>query len=342
MLLSDFDYHLPPELIAQNPPEKREDSRLLVLPRHEGPVQHHHFSELCSFLQPGDCLVVNDTRVIPARLLGKRPSGGRAELLLLHPAKDGTWECLARPARRLHTGARISFGTVLEAEVVAEHAGGVRIVRLHHAGDLLDALDTVGQTPLPPYIHRETPQVQDRERYQTVYARQPGAVAAPTAGLHFTPELLQRIGEMGVALATITLHVGLGTFRPIETERVEDHVMHAEWRRISKEAADCINTTRTGGGQVIAVGTTSVRTLESAADDFGVLHPGEGPTDIFIMPGHRFRITDGMITNFHLPRSSLLVMISAFAGRERVLDAYAQAIRAGYRFYSYGDAMLLL
>lgn len=342
MLLSEFDYELPPELIAQHPPEERGRSRLLVMPRDGGPLQHRMFRDLPEYLRAGDCLVLNDTRVIPARLIGHRPTGGQVELLLLRPLGHDEWETLARPAKRLRVGERVEFGEALAAEIVAEGAEGLRVVRLEYQGDLLPILDQVGRMPLPPYIRREEPEGEDQARYQTVYAQQPGAVAAPTAGLHFTEEILAEIEARGVRIARLTLHVGLGTFRPIQVERLEDHVMHAEWYAVPHEAAETINGARAGGGRVIASGTTVVRTLETVVDADGVVQAGEGHTDIFISPGYKFRAIDAMLTNFHLPRSSLLVMVSAFAGRERVLAAYAEAIERGYRFYSYGDATLMV
>ncbi|NPV46721.1 MAG: tRNA preQ1(34) S-adenosylmethionine ribosyltransferase-isomerase QueA [Armatimonadetes bacterium] len=342
MLVSDFDYELPPELIAQHPPAERGQSRLLVIPRDGGPLEHRRFGDLPEYLRADDCLVLNDTKVLPARLVGRRASGGQVELLLLRPVGEGLWEALGRPARRLRVGERVKFGPELAAQIVAVGGEGLRTVRLEHEGELLPVLERVGQMPLPPYIRRDHPEADDATRYQTVYAERPGAVAAPTAGLHFTEELLQRIAEQGVSMARLTLHVGLGTFRPISVERLEEHVMHAEWYRVPPEAADAINAARAAGGRIVAVGTTVVRTLESVADEAGVVHPGEGSTNLFITPGFRFRVVDALLTNFHLPRSTLLVLVSAFAGRERILAAYQEAIAAGYRFYSYGDATLLV
>jgi len=309
-------------------------------------------------LRPGDCLVLNDTQVIPARLIGRRATGGQVELLLLRPVADGEWEALGKPARRLRVGERVSFGNQtagvascatgpaggasLVAEVTVEGDEGLRRVRLEHDGPLLEVLDRLGQMPLPPYIHREMPESEDKARYQTVYADSPGAVAAPTAGLHFTDELLREIAAKGVRLVRLTLHVGLGTFRPIQVERLADHRMHAEWYRVPADAAEAINAARVEGGRIIAAGTTVVRTLETAADEAGIVHAGEGMTDLFIAPGYVFRAVDGMLTNFHLPRSSLLVMVAAFIGRERILAAYAEAVREIYRFYSYGDATLMI
>lgn len=342
MLVSDFDYHLPPKLIAQHPPPARGQSRLLVIPRDGGPLQHRRFADLPEYLCCGDCLVLNDTRVLPARLVGRRASGGQVELLLLRPVGEGLWEALCRPARRLRVGERIEFGPDLTAQVMVAGEEGLRTVRLEHEGELLPVLERVGQMPLPPYIRREHPEAEDRSRYQTVYASTPGAVAAPTAGLHFTEELLQRIVASGVSITRLTLHVGLGTFRPITVERLEEHVMHAEWYRVPAEAAETINAVRAAGGRIVAVGTTVVRTLESVVDETGLVRAGEGSTNLFITPGFRFRAVDALLTNFHLSRSTLLVLVSAFAGRERILSAYQEAVARGYRFYSYGDATLLI
>jgi len=358
MVLSDFDYELPPELIAQHPPAERGQSRLLVIPRDGGPLQHRMFADLPEYLRPGDCLVLNDTRVIPARLIGRRagragggsrvggdildPPSGKVELLLLRQVGESDWEALGKPARRLRVGERITFGPDLAAEIIAAGDEGLRTVRLQHDGPLLEVLDRLGQMPLPPYIRREAPESEDKSRYQTVYATVPGAAAAPTAGLHFTGGLLRQIEAMGVRLARLTLHVGLGTFRPIQVERLDEHRMHAEWYEVLPDAAAAINAARQAGGRVIAAGTTVVRTLETVADESGVVRPGSGMTELFIAPGYGFRAVDAMLTNFHLPRSSLLVMVSAFAGRERILVAYAEAIRERYRFYSYGDATLMV
>lgn len=342
MLLSDFDYELPSQLIAQHPPAERGQSRLLVIPRAGGPCQHRGFSELPAYLRPGDCLVLNDTKVIPARLVGYRPTGGQAEVLLLRPLAEGLWEALVRPGRRLRAGQTVEVSAELSIEIMGEAAGGLRTVRLHHEGELLPLLDRVGLMPLPPYIHRDTPEPEDRDRYQTVYAATPGAAAAPTAGLHFTPELLATLEAQGVGIERLTLHVGLGTFRPVTVERLEDHVMHEEWYSLPATVAERLNRVRAAGGRLVAVGTTVVRTLETLADEQGLIHPGEGQTRLFITPGHVFRATDMLLTNFHLPRSSLLVLVSAFAGRERVLAAYREAIAEQYRFFSYGDATLLV
>lgn len=333
-----FDYHLPPDRIAQYPAEQRDASRLLELRRGTGELRHRRFSEIAELLHAGDVLVLNDTRVIPARLKGYRETGGEVELLLLEAMGATRWRALARPARRMQEMAVAEFGDGrLRATVLAVEEDGVRLVELEHEGALLPLLDEIGRPPLPPYIRREA-EPEDRERYQTIYAHEPGAVAAPTAGLHFTEQVLDALAARGVQLGRLTLHVGLGTFQPVRTDRVEDHTMHAEHYRISEELADLINA-RTG--RLVAVGTTVSRALETAADPQGAICPGEGRTELFIYPGYRFRAVEAMLTNFHLPRSTLLMMVSAFAGRERILAAYEEAIRAGYRFFSYGDCMFI-
>jgi len=340
-----FDYDLPPELIAQHPPPERGDSRMLVLSRADGTIAHRSFRDLPQYLRAGDCLVINETRVIPARLLGRRrPTGGRVELLLLRAIGDKRWEALARPARRLRPGTTCDFGEHGELQAtVTEYAGEGRVIAdLECEGDLLATLDRVGAVPLPPYIRKGIAQSADKQRYQTVYARHPGAVAAPTAGLHFDEAMFHTLAEVGVRTARVTLHVGLGTFRPVEAQRVEDHVMHAEFYEVREGAARAINAARREGGRVIAVGTTSVRTLETVAGDDGTIAAGSGWTNLFITPGYRFRAVDGLLTNFHLPRSTLLMMVSAFGGRESISRAYAEATERRYRFYSYGDCMLLV
>lgn len=338
-----YDYDLPPELVAQRPAERRADSRLLVLDRGSGATTHARFREIGSFLWAGDCLVLNDTRVFPARLLGRLPTGGRVELLLLRPLGEGDWECLARPTSKLRPGRVLRFGEEpwIEAEVRERlpEPGQLR-VRLTSPCPLIEALDAVGHIPLPPYIQRPDDAL-DRGRYQTVYAEHEGSVAAPTAGLHFEDELLADLASSGVRVARVTLHVGLGTFRPISAERVEDHTMHEEHYHIPEASARLIAETRAAGGRVVAVGTTVVRTLETAAREDGRLRAGEGDTRLFIRPGFEFQAVDALVTNFHLPRSSLLVLVSAFAGREHVLAAYREAVAERYRFFSYGDAMLL-
>ncbi len=341
MELKDFDYELPEELIAQDPLPDRSSSRLMVIDRASGSITNRHFRDIKDYLRPGDCLVLNDTRVIPARLIGvKEDTGAVVELLLLKRLDDGCWETLAKPGKKLKVGARVSFGEgLLHAEIVDILEEGNRKVRFSFEGIFEEILDRLGEMPLPPYIHNK---LQDRERYQTVYAKNSGSAAAPTAGLHFTEELLKEIDDMGVKRAFVTLHVGLGTFRPVKTENILEHHMHTEYCEISRETADIINGTREAGGRVICVGTTSVRTLESMAGDDGRVRAGSRDTDIFIYPGYKFKCVDSLITNFHLPQSTLLMLVSAFYDREKVLDAYRQAVEERYRFFSFGDAMLLI
>lgn len=339
MRVDDFDYALPPELIAQVPVEPRDHSRLLVLHRQSGTVEHRHFFDLPQYLRPGDVLVINETRVIPARLYGRKETGARVEALLLRPMSDRQWEALVRPGRRLQPGTRVIFSDELSAVVADILPGGNRLLEFEYHGDFAALLDRLGRVPLPPYI---TAELTDPERYQTVYGRERGSAAAPTAGLHFTPDLLERIAAQGVDIARLTLHVGIGTFRPVKVERVEDHEMHQEYYSASPAATERINAARARGGRVVAVGTTSVRTLETLADERGTIHAGEGWTGIYIYPGYRYRAVDVMITNFHLPKSTLLMLVSAFAGRERVMAAYAEAIAQRYRFFSFGDAMLIV
>ena len=341
MKTQDFYFDLPPELIAQTPILKRDSSRLLVLPKEEGALAHRHFYDLTDYLRPGDCLILNDSRVLPARLLGQRlPGGGACEVLLLIDRGDNVWECLVRPGKRLRRGARVSFGDgKLKGEIVDELPDGNRLVKFEYEGIFLEVLDALGKMPLPPYIKAE---LQDRERYQTVYSRVVGSAAAPTAGLHFTPELLEKVQEMGVNLGYVTLHVGLGTFRPVKEENILDHDMHSEYCVIPPETAELINRTKANGGRVICVGTTSCRTIESWAGEDGHMEPSAGWTKIFIYPGYRFKVLDGLITNFHLPESTLLMLVSALAGRERVLAAYKEAVEEQYRFFSFGDAMLIV
>lgn len=340
MKTSDFYYDLPQELIAQTPLDRRDGSRLMVLDKNTGAVKHMHFYDLPSLLRPGDCLVLNDSRVLPARLLGHRePGGGAAEVLLLNDKGDKTWECLARPGKKMKPGTKLSFGGgLLTAEVTETLEGGNRLVRFHYDGIFLELLEQLGKMPLPPYIKAE---LQDPERYQTVYSRAVGSAAAPTAGLHFTKELLEQIQAMGVSLAYVTLHVGLGTFRPVKEEEITDHEMHSEYCMISKETAETINETRRKGGRVICVGTTSCRTIESWAAEDGTLKESTGWTNIYIYPGYRFKVLDALITNFHLPQSTLIMLVSALAGREHVLAAYAEAVKERYRFFSFGDAMFI-
>jgi S-adenosylmethionine:tRNA ribosyltransferase-isomerase len=337
---SDFSFTLPEELIAQTPLERREDSRLMCLNRVTGETAHRRFYELPDILRPGDCLIMNDSRVLPARLLGKLRTGGAIEVVLLRDLGDGVWECLTRPGRKTKVGTEIIFGDgELTAEVTGEAEDGNRLLKFHYKGIFLEVLERLGRTPLPPYIHEE---LEDSERYQTVYSKEVGSAAAPTAGLHFTKELLAEIESRGVELCYLTLHVGLGTFRPVKVDDIEDHRMHAEYCLISADTAARINKAREAGGRAICVGTTSCRTLESVADESGKLSEFSGFTDIFIYPGYEFKCTDGLITNFHLPESTLIMMISAFAGREHVLDAYNEAVRERYRFFSFGDAMLIV
>ena len=340
MKTKDFDYALPEELIAQTPIERRDASRLLCLDKVTGEFSHHRFYELPDFLKPGDCLILNNSRVLPARLLGKRlPGGGACEVLLLIDRGEQTWECIVRPGKHLRAGARMSFGDgELTAEVTQVLEGGNRMVRFSYEGIFLEVLEHLGKMPLPPYIREE---LQDRERYQTVYSKVNGSAAAPTAGLHFTPELLGRIQEKGVKLGYVTLHVGLGTFRPVKEEDITDHDMHSEYCVIPQETADLINETKANGGRVICVGTTSCRTIESWAKEDGHMEASAGWTDIFIYPGYRFKVMDALVTNFHLPQSTLIMLVSALAGREHVLAAYEEAVRERYRFFSFGDAMFI-
>lgn len=340
MKTSDFDFHLPDELIAQTPLERRDASRLLVLDKDTGATQHMHFYDLPKLLNPGDCLVLNDSRVLPARLLGRRePTGGAVEVLLLIDRGDKVWECLVRPGRKVKPGARLSFGDgLLTADVLESTEGGNRLIRFHYEGIFLELLERLGKMPLPPYIKEE---LQDPERYQTVYSREVGSAAAPTAGLHFTRQLLEQIQAMGVRVCYVTLHVGLGTFRPVKEEEITDHEMHAEYCMISAETAETINRTKREGGRVICVGTTSCRTIESWADSDGTMRESAGWTSIFIYPGYRFKVLDCLITNFHLPQSTLVMLVSALAGREHILSAYEEAVRERYRFFSFGDAMFI-
>ena len=338
---SDFYFDLPKELIAQDPLQDRSSSRLLVLDKETGAVSHHVFRDLVNFLDPGDCLVLNDTKVIPARLLGEREeTGGRVEVLLLNRREGDVWETLVKPGKKCRPGARLSFGNgLLKAEVIGTVEEGNRLIRFAYDGIFEEILDRLGEMPLPPYI---THKLKDKDRYQTVYARYEGSAAAPTAGLHFTEELLEQIRGRGVKIVFVTLHVGLGTFRPVKEENVTDHHMHSEFYRVSPEAAGEINAAKRAGKRVICVGTTACRTLESAADETGEVRPGSGNTQIFIYPGYRFRVLDALITNFHLPESTLVMLVSALAGRENVLNAYAEAVKEKYRFFSFGDAMFIV
>ena len=338
---SDFYFELPEELIAQDPLEDRSASRLLVLDKKSGRMEHHIFREVIDYLRPGDCLVLNNTKVIPARLLGvKEDTGAAVEVLLLKRRENDVWETLVKPGKKLRPGAKIAFGDgVLRAKVLEIAEEGNRLIQFSYDGIFEEVLDRLGEMPLPPYI---THKLQDRNRYQTVYARYDGSAAAPTAGLHFTEELLNQIEKKGVEIAYVTLHVGLGTFRPVKADNILEHHMHSEHYEVTKEAADRINRARASGNRVICVGTTSCRTVESAAREDGTLEACCGDTDIFIYPGYRFRVLDGLITNFHLPESTLVMLVSALAGREHVLAAYREAIRERYRFFSFGDAMLIV
>ena len=339
MKTSDFYFDLPQELIAQMPLERRDTSRLLALDKSTGETRHMHFYDLPSLLRPGDCLVLNNSRVLPARLIGRRAGGGACEVLLLIDRGDKVWECLVRPGKKLRPGAKVTFGdNELTAEVVGEVEGGNRLVRFDYDGIFLETLERLGKMPLPPYIKEE---LEDGERYQTVYSKVVGSAAAPTAGLHFTPDLLDQIRAMGVKVCYVTLHVGLGTFRPVKAENLDEHEMHSEYCVIPQKTADTVNETKRNGGRVICVGTTSCRTIESWAGEDGTLKASAGWTNIFIYPGYRFKVLDALVTNFHLPESTLIMLVSALAGREHVLAAYEEAVRERYRFFSFGDAMFI-
>ena len=340
MKTKDFWYDLPEELIAQTPLQQRDSSRLLVLDRETGEVTHRHFYDIIEYLQPGDCLVMNDSRVLPARLLGRRPTGGAVEVLLLRDLGNKKWECLCKPGRKMQVGNEVIFGDgELTATVVEVQETGNRVVEFHYDGIFLEVLERLGKMPLPPYIKAE---LQDQERYQTVYSREVGSAAAPTAGLHWTQELLEQARNKGVKTAFVTLHVGLGTFRPVKAEEITDHHMHSELCMMSAETAAILNETKRNGGRVICVGTTSCRTLESLVNEDGTFETKSKWTEIFIYPGYTFKAMDGLITNFHLPESTLVMLVSAFAGREHVLAAYEEAVRERYRFFSFGDAMCIL
>lgn len=336
---SDFWYDLPEALIAQTPLQQRDSSRLLVLNRETGETQHRHFYDIIDCLEPGDCLVMNNSRVLPARLLGHRPTGGAVEVLLLRDLGDKKWECLCKPGRKMQVGNEVIFGNgELTAVVTAVQEDGNRVVEFRYDGIFLEVLERLGKMPLPPYIKAE---LADQERYQTVYSKEVGSAAAPTAGLHFTNDLLDRIREKGIKTAFVTLHVGLGTFRPVKAESISEHHMHSELCMISKETADILNETRATGGRIVCVGTTSCRTLESLVNDDGTFEARSKWTEIFIYPGYTFKAMDALITNFHLPESTLVMLVSAFAGREHVLAAYAEAVKEEYRFFSFGDAMYI-
>ena len=339
MKTSDFWYDLPEELIAQTPLLQRDTSRLLVLDRDSGQVTHKHFYDIIDYLQPGDCLVMNDSRVLPARLLGHRPTGGAVEVLLLRDLGDKKWECLCKPGRKMQVGSTVIFGDgILTGTVSAVQEDGNRVVEFKYEGIFLEVLERLGKMPLPPYIKAE---LEDQERYQTVYSREVGSAAAPTAGLHFTKELLEKIREKGVKTAFVTLHVGLGTFRPVKAENIMEHHMHSELCMISQETADILNETKSEGGRIICVGTTSCRTLESLVNEDGSFEAKSKWTEIFIYPGYQFKAMQGLVTNFHLPESTLVMLVSAFAGREKVLAAYEEAVQEKYRFFSFGDAMFI-
>lgn len=340
MKTSDFYYDLPTELIAQDPLEDRSSSRLLHLSMKDGSVEHRHFTDIIDYLKEGDCLVLNDTRVIPARLYGhKEETGALIEILLLKRREKDIWECLVKPGKKARPGAKITFGDgILTGEIIDIVEEGNRLIQFHYEGIFEEILDQLGEMPLPPYI---THKLKDKNRYQTVYAKHDGSAAAPTAGLHFTEELLAKVEEKGVKIAHVTLHVGLGTFRPVKVDDVENHHMHSEFYMVEEDQAKLINDTKKQGGRVISVGTTSCRTLESASDENGVLHAGSGWTEIFIYPGYRFKLIDGLITNFHLPESTLMMLVSALVGKERIMAAYEEAVREKYRFFSFGDSMFL-
>ena len=340
MKTHDFWYDLPEELIAQTPLEQRDSSRLCVLNRQTGEVTHRHFFDILEYLQPGDCLVMNDSRVLPARLLGHRPTGGAVELLLLRDLGNKKWECLAKPGRKLQRGQQVMFGNgELSATIVEVKDDGNRVVEFYYEGIFLEVLERLGKMPLPPYIKAE---LQDQERYQTVYSKEVGSAAAPTAGLHFTNDLLEKIRQKGIKTAFVTLHVGLGTFRPVKAENILEHHMHSELCMMSEETACILNETKQAGGRIICVGTTSCRTLESLVNEDGTFAAKSNWTEIFIYPGYQFKAMDGLITNFHLPESTLVMLVSAFAGRENVLAAYEEAVKERYRFFSFGDAMAIL
>ena len=340
MKTSDFYYDLPPELIAQTPIPERDRSRLMVLGKESGEIEHRHFYDVCDYLKKGDCLVINDTKVIPARLYASRKGGtAPVEILLLKERQNDLWECIVKPGKKLRQGAEIYCGDLLSGVITEVLPDGNRLIKFSYEGIFLELLDRLGTMPLPPYIKEK---LKDKDRYQTVYAEKNGSAAAPTAGLHFTPELLSKISDMGVDIVKITLHVGLGTFRPVKEENIKDHIMHSEYYCVSEEAAFKINAARKRGGRIIACGTTSCRTLETVTSDDKTVHPGSGNTDIFIYPGYKFKCIDGLITNFHLPESTLIMLVSAFAGRENVLKAYKVAVNEKYRFFSFGDALIII
>ncbi len=340
MNVSDFYYDLPEELIAQTPIEKRDESRLMVLNRANQTIEHKTFKDIIDYLEPGDCLVRNNTKVIPARLYGKKATGAKIEFLLLNRIEGDIWECIVRPGHKLKPGTEVEFGDgILKAKVLDVMEGGTRKVEFKYEGIFNEILDKIGLMPLPPYIHES---LKDNDRYQTVYAKYEGSAAAPTAGLHFTPELFEKIKAKGIDVANVTLHVGIGTFRPVKVENVEEHHMHSEHFYIKQEEADKINNAKKNGKRVIAVGTTSCRVLETIADENGMVKPTEGDTQIFIYPGYKYKCLDGLVTNFHLPESTLIMLVSALAGRDYIMKAYNEAVKERYRFFSFGDAMLIL
>ncbi len=340
MKVSDFKYDLPEELIAQTPIKQRDRSRLMVLNRNKQTIEHKIFKDIIDYLEPGDVLVRNNTKVLPARLYGKKETGANVEFLLLNNIEGDIWECIVRPGNKLHVGTKVVFGEgLLKANILEVMPGGTRKVQFEYQGIFNEILDQIGLMPLPPYIHEE---LKEKDRYQTVYAKYEGSAAAPTAGLHFTPELLEEIQKKGISVANVTLHVGIGTFRPVKEETVENHEMHSEHFYIKQEDADKINQAKQNGKRVIAVGTTSCRVLETIADEKGMVKPTEGDTQIFIYPGYHFKCLDALITNFHLPESTLLMLVSALAGREYIMKAYQQAVKEKYRFFSFGDAMLIM
>lgn len=339
MELSDFNYYLPEELIAQTPIEKRDESRLMVLDKNTGEIEHKIFRDIIDYLQPGDCLVRNNTKVIPARLYGKKETGANVEFVLLKNLEGDIWEAMVRPGNKLHSGAKVIFGDgLLRAEILETLQDGTRKVKFEYDGIFNEILDKIGLMPLPPYIHES---LKDNDRYQTVYAKYEGSAAAPTAGLHFTDELLKKIEEKGISIANVTLHVGIGTFRPVKEKNIEDHQMHTEHYYIKQEDADKINKAKLSGNRVIAVGTTSCRTIETIADEKGLVKACEGDTGIYIYPGYKFKCLDALITNFHLPESTLIMLVSALAGRENILNAYNEAVKEKYKFFSFGDAMFI-
>lgn len=339
MQVSEFDYKLPEELIAQHPLEKRDESKLMVLDRKHKTIDHKVFKNIIDYLKPGDCLVRNNTKVIPARLYGKKETGAKVEFLLLNRIENDIWETIVRPGNKLHSGAKVIFADgILKAEILDTMLGGTRKVKFYYEGIFNEILDKIGLMPLPPYIHEK---LKEKDRYQTVYAQFEGSAAAPTAGLHFTPKLLEEIQKKQVEIANVTLHVGIGTFRPVKEQTVEEHQMHTEHFYIKKEDAEKINKTKQNGGRIIAVGTTSCRVLETITDEKGIVKECEGDTSIFIYPGYKFKILDGLITNFHLPQSTLLMLVSALAGKDYIMEAYKEAVKEKYRFFSFGDAMFI-